>query len=61
MPGLMAASIAKAVAAGLTFRPLAETIADTLAWDKTRPADAPRKVGMPLERERELLEKYKAG
>lgn len=61
MPGLMTASIAKAVAAGLTFRPLADTVRDTLAWDNTRPADAPRKVGMSLERERELLEKYKTG
>ena len=58
--GIMAASIAKAVAAGLTFRPLADTVRDTLAWDRTRPADAPRKVGMTLERERELLEKYAA-
>ncbi len=58
MPGLMAASIAKAAATGLRFRPLAQTVQDTLDWDKTRPADAPRKVGMPLERERELLAKY---
>ncbi len=59
MPGLMTASIAKAVAAGLTFRPLADTVQDTLAWDKTRPAD-PLKVGLSPERERELLEKYAA-
>jgi len=58
MPGLMTASIAKAVAAGLTFRPLAETIQGTLDWDKTRPADEPRKVGLSLERERELLAFY---
>lgn len=58
MAGLMTASIAKAQAQGLTFRPLAQTIADTLAWDKTRPADVPLKVGMPPEQERELLEKY---
>lgn len=61
MPGLMTASIAKAAAAGLTFRSLSVTVQDTLAWDKTRPADAPRKVGMPLERERELLAKHNAG
>ena len=58
MAGLMTADIGKAVAQGLTFRPLAETIADTLAWDKTRPADVPLKVGMPPEQERELLDKY---
>jgi len=56
--GLMTASISKAVAAGLTFRSLAETVQDTLAWDKTRPADVPLKVGLTLERERELLEKH---
>lgn len=58
--GLMTASIAKALAQGLTFRPLAETIADTLAWDKTRPVDVPLKVGMTPEQERELLDKYTA-
>ncbi len=58
MAGLMTANIGKAVAQGLTFRPLAETVQDTLAWDKTRPADVPLKVGMPSEQERELLDKY---
>ena len=58
MDGLMTASIAKAVAQGLTFRPLAETVQDTLDWDKTRPADVPLKVGMSLEQERDLLAKY---
>ncbi len=60
MDGLMTANIEKSVAQGLTFRPLAETIAETLAWDKTRPADVPLKVGMSLEQERELLAKYAA-
>ncbi len=60
MAGLMTASIAKAQAEGLTFRPLAETIQDTLAWDRTRPADAPLKVGLTPEQERELLAKYAA-
>src|SRR6185369_8117276 len=36
----------KAVAAGLAFRPLADTVRDTLAWDRTRPADAPRANGL---------------
>ena len=57
--GIMAASIERAVAAGLTFRPLADTVNDTLTWDNSRPTDAPRKVGLSLERERELLEKYR--
>lgn len=57
--GIMAASIAKAVAAGLTFRPLADTVNDTLTWDNSRPTDAPRKVGISAERERDLLQKYR--
>jgi len=46
---------AKAIAAGLTFRPLAETIRDTLAWDATVPAENKRPFGLEPERERELL------
>ena len=53
--GFMQGSFAKAVAAGLTFRPLEETIADTLDWDATRPADATRVAGIGAEREAELL------
>lgn len=57
--GIMGAGIAKAVASGLTFRPLADTVNDTLTWDNARPSDDPRKVGLSRERERELLEKYR--
>src|SRR3954466_7295421 len=45
----------RAVAAGLTFRPLAETVADTLAWDRERGVDV-LQAGLSRERERELLE-----
>ena len=48
-------SIEKAVAAGLTFRPLAESVCDTLAWGMKRPHDAPRRAGLAREREREVL------
>jgi 2'-hydroxyisoflavone reductase len=57
-PGWEAANrvpVAKAVAAGLTFRPLAETIADTLAWDKERELPRAEGVGLSREREQELL------
>jgi len=57
--GIMGASIAKAVAAGLTLRPLADTVNDILTWDNFRPAGVPRKAGLSPERERELLEKYR--
>lgn len=49
-------NISKALGAGLTFRPLEQIVKDTLAWDNTRPADAPRVNGITPEREAELLE-----
>lgn len=55
----MSANIEKAKAAGLTFRPLATTIADTLAWEATRPADHPWRAGLAPEKEAELLEKWR--
>lgn len=57
--GISQVRIARAVQDGLTFRPLAETIADTLAWDKARPADHEWRAGLPRERERELLAETK--
>jgi len=47
--------ISRALAAGLTFRPLETTIRDTLAWDATRPAEAERRNGLKPEREAALL------
>ncbi|HZO86929.1 MAG TPA: NAD-dependent epimerase/dehydratase family protein [Chthonomonadaceae bacterium] len=57
MAGFNAVNCDKAIAAGLTFRPLSDTIRDTLAWDATRPADREWRAGLKPERERELLEK----
>ena len=57
-PGWQAANsvpVSKATAAGLTFRPLAETIADTLAWDAQRELPRAEGVGLSPEREQELL------
>lgn len=45
----------KAQAAGLTYRPLKETVADTLAWAKARPDDYEWRAGLSPEREAELL------
>jgi 2'-hydroxyisoflavone reductase len=45
----------KAISAGLTFRPLSETIKDTLTWDATRPSNLQRRAGLEPARERELL------
>lgn len=59
IPGdpLMFVDVRDAVAAGLTFRPLAVTARDTLEWDKARPAEerANRRFGMSREREHDLL------
>jgi 2'-hydroxyisoflavone reductase len=61
--GFARRSIARALAAGLTFRPLPVTAADTLAWFQTQPADrqAKLKAGLAPEREADLLTKLKAG
>lgn len=53
--GFMQANVGKAIAAGLTFRPLEETIAATLDWDATRPADQARVAGLAAEKEAEIL------
>ncbi len=50
----------KAKKAGLKFRPLAESIKDTLAWAQTLPADHKWPVGLPADREAELLKAWYA-
>jgi 2'-hydroxyisoflavone reductase len=50
--GMARADIAKALAAGLTFRPVEETVVDTLAWDRTVDGDRPT---LTHEREQEIL------
>ena len=60
--GFAKRSIAKALAAGLTFRPLNATASDTLAWFKQQPAErqAKLKAGLTPAREAEVLSKWKA-
>lgn len=53
--GFHTISVQKAIDDGLAFRPLADTIADTLDWVKTRPADYQWRAGISREREAELL------
>ena len=57
---MSATNIDKATAAGLRFRPLNETVADTLAWAQTRPTDYAWVNGLKPEREQALLEAWKA-
>lgn len=54
--GMMRADNARAIAAGLTLRPLEEIIADTLTWDAARPEKDKYYCGLKPERERELLD-----
>ena len=54
--------IRRALGAGLVFRPLPQTSADTLAWFKTLPQDrqATLKAGLSAEREAVLLANWAA-
>lgn len=45
----------KAIAAGLTFRPVADTVRRTLDWETTRPDDYEWRAGLKREREAQLL------
>jgi 2'-hydroxyisoflavone reductase len=53
-PGFHAYDASRAIAAGLRARPFAETIADTLAWDRERGLP-PLSAGLPEDEERALL------
>ena len=55
MAGFAQVDVSKAVHAGLTFRPLEETVQDTLDWASARPDDHKWLAGLSEERERELL------
>jgi 2'-hydroxyisoflavone reductase len=60
--GFTRRSIARARAAGLKFRPLDLTAADTLAWFRGQPPDRQAKLraGLTPEREAELVKKLRA-
>jgi len=58
--GFATFSSAKAIDAGLRFRPLEATIRDTLGWLATRPLDHPWRAGITREREAALLQRWHA-
>jgi 2'-hydroxyisoflavone reductase len=57
--GIFQANCTKAIHAGLSFRPLEQTIETTLNWHTTRPSDYELKVGLKRDKEKELLEKWR--
>src|SRR5207302_10710693 len=59
--GIDRTNINRALSKGLTFRPLAETARDTLAWFKSLPQDRQSKLraGLTPEREAEVLTAWK--
>ena len=63
--GFQRRSASKAIAKGLTFRPLAVTAKDTLDWHKTRPAEEQAATlegkinGLSMKREAEVLSAWK--
>lgn len=59
LKGFMYVNCDRAFATGLTFRPLAETVRDTLAWQKTR-GDEELKAGLDPEKERRLLQQWQS-
>lgn len=57
--GFSRINIDKALAANLAFRPLRETVRDTLEWDASLPAEKQRKSSLAPEREAELLARWR--
>jgi 2'-hydroxyisoflavone reductase len=60
MKGFASVSVARALAQGLRLRSQAETVADTLAWSRTRPSDHAWKAGLTPDEERALLADWDA-
>lgn len=55
----LAMGTGRAEAAGLTHRPFAETVVDTLAWAEANPDQSTNpQWGMPAQREQQLLEAW---
>jgi 2'-hydroxyisoflavone reductase len=58
MPGLLHVDVRRALVAGLRYRPLRETVRDTLVWAKTKAPTRDSRAGLSEERERNLLAKF---
>jgi 2'-hydroxyisoflavone reductase len=58
--GMLDVDCGRAIAAGLTFRPVSQTIRDVLEWDSKR-GEPDLGAGLKPERERELLSAWRGG
>ena len=58
LKGFMFINCDKAIAAGLRFRPLSETVRDTLSWYQTNHSDQELKAGIDSDKEQALLRKW---
>ena len=56
--GMRTTNCSKAFMDGLTFRPLSETVRDTLAWKTTSATPDTMRSGMKPEQEQQLLQKW---
>jgi 2'-hydroxyisoflavone reductase len=56
--GLNTMSLKRVLAAGLTFRPLAQTTQDTLAWDRQRPEEVQWQAGLSTADEARFLQAW---
>jgi len=59
-PGFTTVNVGRLIAYGLTYRPLRETILDTLRWDQIRSEEGHLKAGLSREREADFLRTWKA-
>jgi 2'-hydroxyisoflavone reductase len=58
-PGANRFNPGRAIAAGLSPRPTADTVLDTLTWDRTRPQTWPMRAGLDRDRERDVLDAFR--
>ena len=57
--GLQTVDCGKAIEAGLSFRPVSDTIRDVLEWDRARPSEDEPGAGLRPQREWELLRAWR--
>ncbi len=55
---IMRTDCRRAISQGLKFRPLEETIGDTMAWHKTRPEEIDYRCGLKPDKEKEIIAKW---